>query len=114
MHGVICPGHARQPEECICPRETRRGREASGRQRSGDPIVRWRWKLTERRVGRASRAAYPGDHFALSALVCFPRLPGCCVLPASLDFQAAGCEFLGNRVVQAGRLNYKRHYLRED
>lgn len=94
-------GHARQPGECICPREPRRGCEAPGRQRSQDRIVRWRWRwrwrwrrLTERRVGRASRAAYPRDHFALSALVCFPRLPGCCVPPAFPDFQAPGCEFL--------------------
>lgn len=94
MHGVICPGHARQPGGCLCPREPRRRREASGRQRSEDPIVRWRWRrLARRRVGRASRAAYPGDHFALSALVCFPRLPGCCVPLASPDFQAPGCEF---------------------
>lgn len=47
------------------------------------------------------------------SLVCFPRLPGCCVPPAFPDFLSSGLRVFPYRVFQAGRLNYKRHYLRE-
>lgn len=52
-----------------------------------------------------------GTHFALSALVLFPASAPVLGAPAFPDFQAPGCSsFFRYRVVQAGRLNYKRHY----
>lgn len=77
---VIWPGHAHQPGECICTRS-----RAGGVGRPGGSGAGTR---SHGSGGRGSwngvRGAPPGqltlgDCFALSALVSFPRLPGCCV-----------------------------------
>lgn len=90
------------PENASVPGSSAGGGRRLGGSGAGTRSSRWRWRrLAQRRVGRASRAAYPGDHLALSALVCFPRLPGCCV-PLAFSFPSSGLRVFRYRVVQAG------------